>query len=85
MLQGIVVGDRQPLCAEGKEVSDDGTIFVVPVSLWYTHLLGDDLPELSPKREPGHSRDETQRREVERVDPRPVQRVYTEPGWKKLE
>ena len=68
LVDGFVVCDREAFSAEGEEISDDGTVFLVPFSLRYTAFLEDDVEELTPEWEAGDGRDMSEFRDVEWVD-----------------
>ena len=67
-MDGFVVCDGKALSTEWKEVSDDGAVFLVPLSLRDTTFCGNDFRELAPEREPRDGRDMSKFGDVEWID-----------------
>lgn len=50
LLDRIIICNRKALGTKWEEVSDDWTMYLMPISLWDATLIGDNLEELTPER-----------------------------------
>ena len=75
MIEGIIVGDGEPLCTKGEEVADDWTVLHMPFSIRHADFVFDDGEELTPERESGDCWDLAKRGDVERVYVCPIYKI----------
>ena len=75
MVESVVVGDGEPLCTEGEEITNDRAILQMPFPVRHPDLASDDGEELTPERKSGNCWHLAKRRDVERIDIRPVYKI----------